>query len=66
MTDLTITEYRKMVNDIIDFKNKNGVMPEVANVKNREIPRENYSLMINNVNNYILAYGRSPEFVQIK
>ena len=66
MTDLTITEYRKMVNDIIDFKNKNGVMPEVANVKNSEIPRENYSLMINNVNNYILAYGRSPEFVQIK
>ena len=66
MTDLTITEYRKMVNDIIDFKNKNGIMPEVANVKNMEIPKENYSLMINNVNNYILAYGRSPEFVQIK
>lgn len=66
MTHLTIAEYRKMVNDIIQFKNKNGKMPDVAEVKNKQIPHENYSVMINNVNNYILEHGRSPEFVQIK
>jgi len=66
MTQLTITEYRQMVRDIIQFKNKNGKMPDVAEIKNKKISHENYSVMINNVNNYILEHGRSPEFVQIK
>ena len=66
MTYLTITEYRKMLNDIIQFKNKNGKMPAIAEIKDKRISHENYSIMINNVNNYILEHGRSPEFVQIK
>ena len=66
MTHLTITEYREMVNDIIEFKNENGKMPDFASVNNHEISHENYSSMINDVNNYILQHGRSPEFVQIK
>ncbi|ADC47057.1 hypothetical protein mru_1207 [Methanobrevibacter ruminantium M1] len=66
MTHLTITEYREMVKDIIEFKNENGKMPDFASVNNQEISHENYSAMINDVNNYILQHGRSPEFVQIK
>lgn len=66
MTHLTITEYREMVKDIIEFKNENGKMPDFASVKNQEISHENYSAMINDVNNYILQHGRSPECVQIK
>ncbi|MBR5503716.1 MAG: pseudomurein-binding protein [Methanobrevibacter sp.] len=66
MTHLTIAEYREMVKDIIDFKNENGQMPEFASVKNKEISHEHYSAMINNVNNYILEHGRSPELVQIR
>ena len=55
-----------MVKDIIEFKNENGKMPDFASVNNQEISHENYSAMINDVNNYILQHGRSPEFVQIK
>lgn len=55
-----------MVNGIIEFKNENGKMPEMAKIRDKEIPRENYSRMIERVNKFLLENGRNPGSIEIK
>ena len=65
MSYLTLKEYREMVNNIIEFKNKNGEMPEYTQINNRIIPRENYCDMIERVNKFFLEMGRNPKIIEI-
>lgn len=66
MDRLTLEQYREMVNEIIEFKNLYGSLPEYANVDGKKIHKENYIDMIERVNKFILEMGRNPRTVDIK
>ena len=66
MSYLTLKEYREMVNNIMEFKNKNGEMPEYTQINNRRILRENYCDMIERVNKFFLEMGRNPKIIEIE
>ncbi|KZX10836.1 pseudomurein-binding repeat-containing protein [Methanobrevibacter curvatus] len=65
MTHLSIDDYRKMVGNIINYKNLNGQMPENTVVNNIKISKKEYSNMIERVNKFYLQMGRNPCSVQI-
>lgn len=66
MESLTLGEYRKMVDEIIDFKKSNGEMPEYTIVNGCRINKENYIDMIERVNRFCLEMGRNPRSIEIE
>ncbi|MGV8143931.1 MAG: pseudomurein-binding repeat-containing protein [Methanothermobacter sp.] len=66
MESLTLGEYRKMVDEIIDFKKLNGEMPEYTIVNGCRINKEDYIDMIERVNRFFLEMGRNPRSVEIE
>ena len=47
MDRLSLNQYRDMVDEIIDFKNQYGTMPEYAVVDGCKIGKENYIEFLN-------------------
>lgn len=66
MDSLSLEQYREMVDEIIEFKNQNGTMPEYAVVDGCRIEKDNYIDMIERVNKFILEMGRNPRSVEIE
>lgn len=66
MESLTLGQYRKMVDEIIDFKRLNGEMPEYTIVNGCRINKEDYIDMIERVNRFFLEMGRNPRSVEIE
>jgi len=66
MERLTLEQYREMVNEILEFKNQTGMLPEYAVVDGKKIRKEQYFDMIERVNKFILEMGRNPRTVDIK
>jgi hypothetical protein len=55
-----------MVDEIIEFKNENGIMPEYTVVNGCRIEKDSYIDMIERVNKFILEMGRNPRSVEIE
>ena len=66
MESLTLGQYRKMVDEIIDFKKINGEMPEFTIVNGCRINKEDYIDMIERVNRFFLEMGRNPRSIEIE
>jgi hypothetical protein len=66
MKRLTLEQYRKMVEKVIEFKKLNGEMPEYTVVEGCKIGRDNYIDMIERVNKFLLEMGRNPGTVDIE
>ncbi|MDI9618815.1 pseudomurein-binding repeat-containing protein [Methanothermobacter sp.] len=66
MERLTLEQYREMVNEIIEFKNLYGSLPEYALVDGKKIRKEHYIDMIERVNKFVLEMGRNPRTVDIR
>jgi hypothetical protein len=66
MERLSLKQYRKMVEEIIEYKNMNGKMPDYIMVEGFEISKKVYIDMMERVNKFILEMGRSPRTVDIK
>lgn len=66
MESLTLIQYRKMVDAVIDFKKHNGEMPEYTIVDGCRINKEDYIDMIERVNKFFLEMGRNPKRVEIR
>ncbi len=65
MESLTLGQYRKMVEEVIDFKKLNGQMPEYTIVNGCRINKDDYIDMIERVNRFFLQMGRNPRRVEI-
>lgn len=66
MESLTLGQYRKMVEEVLDFKKLNGKMPEYTVVDGCRIDKEEYIDMIERVNRFFLEMGRNPRIVEIE
>lgn len=66
MDSLSLEQYREMVDEIIEFKNENGIMPEYTVVDGCRIEKDSYIDMIERVNKFILEMGRNPRSVEIE
>lgn len=66
MGSLTLGQYRKMVETILDFKKLNGEMPEYTIIDGCRINKEDYIDMIERVNSFFLEMGRNPRRVEIE
>ncbi|PKL68755.1 MAG: pseudomurein-binding protein [Methanobacteriales archaeon HGW-Methanobacteriales-1] len=66
MDSLSLEQYREMVNEIIEFKNQKGVMPEYTIVDGCRIEKDSYIDMIERVNKFILEMRRNPRSVEIE
>lgn len=66
MERLTLEQYRKMVDTIINFKKSNGEMPEYTLVDGYKIDKKEYIDMIERVNKFVLEMGRNPRTVDIE
>ncbi len=62
---LTLVQYRKMVDAVIDFKKNNGEMPKYTIVDGCRISKDDYIDMIERVNKFFLEMGRNPKRVEI-
>lgn len=65
MESLTLEQYRKMVDKVLEFKRLNGDLPEFAVVDGCRIERREYIDMIERVNKFFLEMGRNPGSVDI-
>jgi hypothetical protein len=65
MEELTLKQYRRMVDEVIEFRKLNGKMPKYAVVEGCKISRKDYLNMIENVNKFLLETGRNPGRVEI-
>ncbi|KAF5055726.1 pseudomurein-binding repeat-containing protein [Methanobacterium aggregans] len=65
MEELTLKQYRRMVDEVIEFRNLNGKMPKYAVVDGCKISRKDYLNMIETVNKFLLETGRNPGIVKI-
>lgn len=65
MESLTLTQYRQMVEAVIDFKKNNGEMPEYAIIDGCRINKDDYIDIIERVNKFFLEMGRNPERVEL-
>ncbi|EKQ54089.1 MAG: hypothetical protein B655_0890 [Methanobacterium sp. Maddingley MBC34] len=65
MESLTLEQYRKMVDKVLEFKRLNGDLPEYAVVEGCRIDKREYIDMIERVNTFFLQMGRNPESVDI-
>ena len=66
MESLTLEQYRKMVDKVLEFKRLNGDLPEYAVVDGCRIERREYVDMIERVNKFFLEMGRNPRSVEIE
>lgn len=66
MESLTLEQYREMVDNIMETSKRIGEMPEYANIQDETISRENYSVMIERVNKFLLEMGRNPKSIKIE
>ncbi len=65
MESLTLVQYRKMVDTVIEFKKLNGELPKFTVVNGCRINKNNYVDMIERVNKFLLEMGRNPSAVEI-
>lgn len=65
MESLTLGQYRKMVDDVIEFKKLNGELPKYTIVDGCRINKDDYIDMIERVNKFFLEMGRNPGRVDI-
>jgi len=65
MERLTLKQYRKMVEKVIEFKKLNGEMPAYTIVDGCKISKSVYVDMIETANKFLLEMGRNPEIVEI-
>jgi len=65
MESLTLVEYRKMVDTVIEFKKLNGELPKFTVVNGCRINKVEYVDMIERVNKFLLEMGRNPGAVEI-
>jgi len=66
MERLTLKQYRKMVNEIIEYKKLNGEMPVYIMVEDYKIMKSVYIDMIDRVNKFILEMGRNPRTIDVQ
>lgn len=66
MERLSLKQYRKMVEEILEYKKLNGKMPAHIIVNGFEISKKDYIDMIERVNKFILEMGRNPRTVDIE
>ncbi|MDP1551618.1 MAG: pseudomurein-binding repeat-containing protein [Methanobacteriaceae archaeon] len=66
MNILSLEQYREMVDEVIEFKNQNGIMPDYAVIDGCRIEKQSYINMIERVNKFILEMGRNPRSVEIE
>lgn len=62
---LTLEQYRRMVDKVLEFKRLNGDLPEYAVVDGCRIEKREYIDMIERVNKFFLEMGRNPGSVDI-
>lgn len=65
MESLTLVQYRKMVEEVIDFKRVNGEMPEYTIIDGCRLSKGDYMDMIERVNTFFLEMGRNPCRIEI-
>jgi hypothetical protein len=65
MERLTLKQYRKMVEKVLEFKRLNGEMPPYTIVDGCKISKIVYVDMIETANKFLLEMGRNPEIVEI-
>jgi len=65
MESLTLDQYRRMVDKVLEFKRLNGDLPEYAVVDGCRIDKREYIDMIERVNPFFLQMGRNPGSVDI-
>jgi Pseudomurein-binding repeat len=65
MERLTLEQYRRMVEKVIEHKRLNGKMPDFAVIDGCRIGKKNYIDMIERVNKFLLEMGRNPGTVDI-
>ncbi|MGO9387348.1 MAG: pseudomurein-binding repeat-containing protein [Methanobacterium sp.] len=65
MESLTLIQYRKMVDTVIEFKKLNGELPKFTVVNGCRINKDDYVDMIERVNKFLLEMGRNPGAVEI-
>lgn len=66
MERLSLKQYRKMVEEILEYKKLNGKMPPHIMVNGFKISKKDYIDMIERVNKFILEMGRNPRTVDIE
>ena len=66
MEKLNLKQYRKMVEEILEYKKVNGKMPDYVIVEGFKISKKDYIDMIDRVNKFILEMGRNPRTVDIE
>lgn len=65
MERLTLGQYRKMVDTVLEFKKLNGELPAYTIVDGCSIKKVDYIDMIERVNKFFLEMGRNPGAVEI-
>ncbi len=65
MESLTLEQYRRMVDKVLEFKRLNGDLPKYAVVDGCRIGKREYIDMIERVNKFFLQMGRNPGTVDI-
>ena len=65
MESLTLEQYRRMVDKVLEFKRLNGDLPNHAVVDGCRIGKREYIDMIERVNKFFLEMGRNPGTVDI-
>ena len=65
MESLTLEQYRRMVDKVLEFKRLNGDLPKYAVVDGCRIEKREYIDMIERVNKFFLEMGRNPGTVDI-
>jgi hypothetical protein len=65
MERLTLEQYRRMVEKVIEHKRLNGEMPDFAVIDGFRIGKRDYIDMIERVNKFLLEMGRNPGSVDI-
>jgi|BioPla2DNA2_1021312.scaffolds.fasta_scaffold43823_3 hypothetical protein len=65
MESLTLEQYRRMVDKVLEFKRLNGDLPKYAVIDGCRIEKREYIDMIERVNKFFLEMGRNPGTVDI-
>jgi len=66
MERLTIKQYKKMIEEILEYRKLNDKMPNYVEVEGFKISKKEYIDMMDRVNKFILEMGRNPRTVDIK
>jgi hypothetical protein len=66
MERLSIKQYKKMVEEILEYRKLNNKMPDSIEVEGFKISKREYIDMMDRVNKFILEMGRNPRTVDIK